>query len=107
MKSLLMATDAVRGVDDLRGKLTLREEEIRQLRGTGAMQSARLAQLEPYSQNIYHEAIVAWAVAGVLGFVLIAALMALIIVIAMERRNRWPRFRNGISSALVVPMENH
>lgn len=88
-------------------QLEQRDQIIARLSGDNSSQAARLAQLEPYAQTMYREVVTAWIIAALLGFVLIAVLMSIVIIIAAERRNRWPRFKNGPKSALIVPVENH
>lgn len=106
------ATHSERLTTYLRIQLMNREHQIEQrdqkialISGDNSSQAARLAQLEPYAQTMYREVVTAWIVAGVLGFVLIAVLMSIMIVIAAERRNRWPMFKHGPKSALIVPVE--
>lgn len=106
IESLKQSTSALSDVRTLREGLRESNATIEGLTGASRIQQARITQLETYSWSIYRETITAWVIVGVLALVLIAGLLALIIVIATERRNRWPRFRNGIGSALIVPMEN-
>ena len=116
IESMRMTTSALRDVQTLRNGLRQLQTQsqttidgqhatIAGLTGANATRQARIDQLETYSWSIYRETIIAWVVAGVLGFVLLAGICALVIIIAMERRNRWPRFKNGIGAALVVPLE--
>ncbi len=103
--SMQQALTALRNVRTLSDNLSQAQGTIAGLTGANKTQQARITQLEQYSWSTYRETITAWVVAGVLGFVLLAGICALVIIMAMERRNRWPRFKHGIGgSALVVPV---
>lgn len=88
-------------------QLDRQAQQIAQLSADNSAQAAYLARLQPYTQNIYNEVVVAWVVAGVLGFIVIGMLAALVIIVAAERRNRWPIFkgRMKIDRAIVFPEE--
>lgn len=105
--SLTSAHESLSAIRQLRQVLNQTSVDVAGLTATTETQQARIMQLERYGWTMYRETVTAWAVAGVLGFVLIAVLMSILIVIAAERRNRWPRFRDGIKSALIVPVKNH
>jgi hypothetical protein len=102
--SMQQAMTALRNVRTLTDNLSQAQGTIAGLTGANKTQQARITQLEQYSWSTYRETITAWVVAGVLGFVLLAGICALVIIMAMERRNRWPRFKHGLGGALVVPV---
>jgi uncharacterized phage infection (PIP) family protein YhgE len=104
VNSMLAAQYARRDVDQLSADLRLAQASIDGLTKANREQQQRIAQLTTYSWNKYDESIIAWVTAGVLGFVLLAGASALIIIIALERRSRWPRFRQGIEGAIVMPI---
>jgi hypothetical protein len=108
------SNQAARDVLTLRAELSVKDQQLQSaeqtnvsLSKTNAALSYRLAQLEPYAMDTYQHAMEAWVLSAVLGLVLIAVLLMLVIVFAVERRNRWPRFKAGIDSALIVPMNNN
>lgn len=101
MQQALLALSDVRS---LKSDLRQRDATIAGLREASDTQQARIVQLEGYSWSKYREAIIGWVVAGLLGFVLICIICGGLIVFALERRNRWPKFRNGIEGALIMPV---
>ncbi|MGV0976894.1 MAG: hypothetical protein ACOYBO_13290 [Azonexus sp.] len=110
-EAIRQANQAARDVLALRAELSMKDQQLQSaqqtntaLSKTNAAQAYRLAQLEPYALDTYHHAMAAWVLSAVLGLVLIAVLLMLVIVFAVERRNRWPRFKAGIDSALIVPV---
>jgi hypothetical protein len=109
--ALQQSNQAARDVLQLRAELSIKDQQLQSAHQTNAAlikanaaQAYRLAQLEPYALDTYHHAMAAWVLSAVLGLVLIAVLLMLVIVFAVERRNRWPKFRSGIASALIVPV---
>jgi hypothetical protein len=110
-EAVRQANQAARDVLTLRAELSIKDQQLQSaqqanaaLSKTNSAQAYRIAQLEPYALDTYHHAMAAWVLSAVLGLVLIAVLLMLVIVFAVERRNRWPRFKAGIDSALIVPV---
>jgi hypothetical protein len=109
--AIRQSNQAARDVLTLRAALSVKDQQLQSeqrtnasLSKTNTAQANRLNLLEAYSLDTYHHAMAAWVLSAVLGMVLIAVLLMLVIVFAIERRNRWPKLRNGINSALIVPM---
>lgn len=102
--SMRQSLAALSDVRELQTDLRQRDATIAGLTAANQTQQARIVQLEDYSWAKYRETIIAWALAGLLGFVVLAGLLALVIIVAMERRNRWPRLKRGLAAALVVPL---
>lgn len=112
------ANQAAREVLTLRAKLSVKDQQLQSasqalaaliktntdLNQVNAAQTNRLDVLESYALDTYHHAMAAWVLSAALGLVLIAVLLMLVIVFAIERRNRWPKLRSGIESAVIIPV---
>jgi soluble cytochrome b562 len=104
MQSAQQANQAVQDVLKMRTQLSSANQANESLSKTNAAQAYRLAQLEPYALDTYQHAMAAWVLSAVLGLVLIAVLLMLVIVFAVERRNRWPRLKQNLDGAVVFPI---
>jgi hypothetical protein len=104
--SMQQALLALADVRSLKTELRQRDATIAGLTAASTTQQARIVELEQYSWTTYRSQLVAWMIVGLLGFVLIAGGCALVIIFATERRNRWPKFRNSIGGAVVVPFND-
>ena len=112
------ANQAARDVLTLRAELSVKDQQLQAAQQTNAAlvktnadlnkanvaQSSRLDLLEAYALDTYHHAMAAWVLSAVLGLVLIAVLLMLVIVFAIERRNRWPRLKQNLDGAVVFPI---
>jgi hypothetical protein len=105
VNSILQSNYAQRDVTQLQADLRQRDATIAGLTSANQTQQSRIAELEQYSWSKYRETIMAWVTAGLLGFVLISLICGSLIVFALERRNRWPVFKHGFKSAIIMPID--